>query len=495
MQGGETGRLRGRPPLSKVGVMLRFRLGSIPVEVHPSHLLFSGLLAWSLLPPRLPVRQPEVWPYRQLLAPDAPGYAGTVVLYVLAWMLIVFVAALVHQLGHALAGRAFGYRPSITLMWLGGTTRPHAPSPIPWLRRVAFHAAGPLFGLLLGAGAWLGKGPVAPSSEVLAFFLDWTGKVSLVWTFINLLPVLPLAGGHITSTLAVRVFGPGGFLVAQGLALLVCLALVAFALSLGALLFAVFFGLYGFQAVRLLSSGARGELPGQQRPPEPLVRALREGKEALASGRLEEARRKGVAVLEAEQATPELASQAHHLLGWVALKEGQGRGALDHFSQVHRQPVETHALAAAFSLIGDEPRALALWELAARESKSPTVLHEYAGSLIRSGREQEALRLEGVEPETAFLCAERPLFIRGAYSEAAALAEAGLTHVPSARLAYETACAYARARHTDDAVRLLQRATELGFQDSAYAASDEDLAPLHGHPRFEQWLVANRKSA
>jgi len=67
--------------------------------------------------------------------------------------------------------------------------------------------------------------------------------------------------------------------------------------------------------------------------------------------------------------------------------------------------------------------------------------------------------------------------------------------LPSARLAYETACAYARARHTDDAVRLLQRATELGFHDWAYAASDEDLAVLHGHARFEQWLAAGRKSA
>jgi hypothetical protein len=470
--------------------MLRFRLGSIPVEVHPSHLLFSSLLAWSLLPPRLPVKQPEVWPYRQLLASDGADYAGTVVLYVLAWMLIVFVAALVHQLGHALAGRALGYRPSITLMWLGGTTRPNAPSPLPWLRQVAFNAAGPLFGLLLGAGAWLGKGPVAPYSEVLAILLEWTAKISLVWTFINLLP-----GGRIASALAIRVFGPGGFLVAQGLALLVCMALVTFALSLGSPLFAFFFGLYGFQAVRVLSAGARGKLPGQQPPPEPLVRALREGKEALAEGRLEEARRSGATVLEAEQATPELASRAHHLLGWVSLKEGQGRAALDHFSQVHRQPVETQALAAAFTLIGDEPRALTLWELASHESKSRTVLHEYAGSLIRSGREQEALRLEGVEPETAFLCAERPLFIRGAYSEAAAVAEAGLTHAPSARLAYASACAYARARHTDDAVRLLHRATELGFQDLAYAASDEDLSSLHGHARFEQWLRASRKSA
>jgi hypothetical protein len=156
--------------------------------------------------------------------------------------------------------------------------------------------------------------------------------------------------------------------------------------------------------------------------------------------------------------------------------------------------VETHALAAAFSHIGDEPRALALWELAWHESRNRTVLHEYAGSLIRSERVQQALRLPGVDMEAAFLCAERPLFIRGAYSEAAAIAEAGLEHAPVARLAYDAACAHARARHLHDAMRLLRRATELGFQDAAYAASDEDLAPLHGLPDFERWLSGLPKS-
>jgi tetratricopeptide (TPR) repeat protein len=229
--------------------------------------------------------------------------------------------------------------------------------------------------------------------------------------------------------------------------------------------------------------------------PEPLVRELRQAQEALAQGRLDEACQRSLAVLEADECTPELASRAHHLLGWVALKKGQGRPALDHFAQAQRLPVETKALAAAFSLLGDEHRALALWELAWQETRDRTVLHEYAGSLIRSERVQQALRLPGVEPEAAFSCAQRPLFIRGAYSEAARIAEQGLAHAPVAQLAYDAACAHARARHRDDAMRLLRRATELGFQDAAYAASDEDLAPLHGHLDFEQWLAELQKSA
>jgi hypothetical protein len=145
--------------------------------------------------------------------------------------------------------------------------------------------------------------------------------------------------------------------------------------------------------------------------------------------------------------------------------------------------------------VGDDARAVTLWEMAWRETGDRTVMHEFAGCLIRLGKVQAALRLPGVDVAGAFTCAERVLFIRGAYSEAAAVGEEALRHVPDARIAYDAACAFARARNAADAVRLLRRASELGYRDAAYAASDEDLAPLHGHPGFEEWLAELRQSA
>jgi Zn-dependent protease len=491
--------LRARPPLVKVGVMLRFRLGSIPVQVHPTHLLFSGLLAYAFMPrpgAGSAGSTPTAWPYRHLLDTADPQHGQTVVLYVLAWMFIVFLSALVHELGHALVGRAFGYRPSIALAWLGGHTQTNASEPIPWHKLVVLTAAGPLAGLLLGVGAIVLRQLAGVQAEIPYYLLTLLFGANLFWALFNLLPVPPLDGGHIVRAVATRFLGQTGFLGAQALALVVCLALVAFAVSVREPFIAVFFGLYGLQALRLLVAAWRGELKVSSGvAPEPLLQALQQAQAALAAGRLDEARQQGLSVLESDETTPDLASRAHHLLGWVALKNGQGRLALDHFSQVQRRPVETHALAAAFSLVGDEPRALALWELSWRETRDRTVLHEYAGSLIRSERVQDALRLPEVEPEAAFSCAQRPLFIRGAYSEAAAIAETGLAHAPSAQLAYDAACAHARARHKDDALRLLRRATALGFLDASYAASDEDLASLHGYPEFEQWLTEVQKSA
>ena len=492
-----TAGLHGRRLLAMVAPMLRFRLGRISVHVHASHVLVSALLGYAQLPgPAAAATFSAAWPYPQLANPSHPDYLRTAVLYVLMWMGLLFLTIFVHELGHALARVAFGERPSISLAWLGGHTHGEVNAPIPWQRDALQTAAGPLAGLLLGFGAWALRTQVGGFSEVGDFFLRWLVWTTSVWTVLHLLPLLPLDGGRLLATLSTRVAGQQGFLASQGLALVVCAAVVAFSAALGHPFWGLlFFLLYGLRPLRLLSAGLRGERLVPPSSDEPQVQALQQARQALEAGDLEEARRLAEQLLEKEDTAPEVDSQAHHLLGWVALKQGQGRAALDHFSQVHGRRVEPQALAAAFSLVGDEPRALALWDMAWNETHSPTVLHEYAGALIRSGRVRQALGLQGIDPAAAFACATRVLFLRGAYSEAAEVGERALDHVPRADLAYEAACAHAQARHRDDAVRLLRRATELGFSDAAYASSDADLAPLHGHPGFESWLTGLRESA
>jgi Zn-dependent protease len=476
--------------------MFRFRLGSIPVEVQPSHLLVSAMIAWTSIE-----GAQGGWPFRQVLGAPALGQVSAKAIYVLSWMFIVFVSVLIHELGHALASRLFGYRPSIALAWMGGHTLPNdQPGPLPWKRNLVITAAGPFFGLMLSLLSAAGLVAFQGHTPALDFFLRTFMWANLFWAVLNMMPVLPLDGGQITTTLATRVFGPRrGILLAQGLALLVCVAAVVFGLKTGMAIFTIIFAMYGFQAFRLMTDVLRSTSKGADaaRLRGPLAEKLHEAQAALKAGQLDDARRLGAQVLETpEGLTPQLASHAHHLLGWVALKEGHGRPALDHFSQVQGGvAVEPHAVAAAFSLVGDDARAVEWWKQAWQTSSDRTVLHEYAGTLIRLGREQEALRLPGLDPAAAYTCAERVLFIRGAFSEAAAVGEAALRHAPNATIAYDAACAHARARNAPEAVRMLRRATELGFTDGAYAASDADLAPLHGHPAFEAWLTELRQTA
>ena len=83
--------------------MLRFRFGSFPVTVYVSFLVAAGLLAY-------------LWVDQ--------GTLNTIdgVALFLAYMVIVFVSVLVHELGHAVVGRVFGGAPEIRLEGFGGVT-------------------------------------------------------------------------------------------------------------------------------------------------------------------------------------------------------------------------------------------------------------------------------------------------------------------------------------------------------------------------------------
>jgi Zn-dependent protease len=474
--------------------MFRFRIGSIPVQIHFFHLLLSSLFGLYLFLPRLRQLGPP-WLEDRLADANGAGHTQAMAVGVLAWMLILAVILIVYELGHAVALRAFGHQSRIDLVSFGGQTSSDATGPLLWYQSVVVSLAAPFSTLVLGGLSGAGYFLLRDQWLVLDFFLYWFFVISLFWTFFNLLPLPPLDGGKVLLAVLSRFLGRVGTILTHGLALLVAAATVAWGLRSGNFFIAVLFGLWGFQSLRAVSEALRAGTP----PPvelSPFVKQLEHAQLALSRGELQEARHRASSVLEPDEPlTPELASRAHHTLGWVALKEGQGRTALDHFSQVQGQPVEAQALAAAFSLIGDETRALPLWEKAWRDTGNLTVMHEYAGSLIRAGKVSQALRLPGVDPASAFTCAESTLFIRGAYAEAAALGEAALAHVPSPTVAYDAACAFVRARNGADALRLLHRARELGYRNADAAAADEDLAPLRGHPEFEAWLAALRQSA
>ena len=465
--------------------MLRFRLGPIPVEVHPSHLLIAALFGLSSLGQA--GADPTLWPDRLLSGGDWIAVRGTQAAVVAIWVAIVFVSVLVHELGHALVALAFHYQPSIQLVALGGFTKPNAPGPIPWNREVLLTLAGPLMGAAFGALCLLGLGTIGPFSDVAAYALQRAAWANFLWAVFNLLPVLPLDGGRISAAVLTRAFGKAGLAAAQVLAIGVCAAVIYRWWRQGPLM-TLLFALFGLQAVRGLAALFRGE----ESIPE--SEELQQTEALFREGKLQAARERGEALL-AGNSSPALRSRAHHLLGWIALKQGEGRRALHHFSQVQGRGVEKHALAAAFSLLGDDARALPLWQQAYAASRDSTILHEWAGALLRAGETDRAARLPGVDLGKAYACAERVAFLRGDFTRAAELGLAALDRHPSPEAAYDVACALARAGELDRAVLVLERARDLGFSDVAYARTDADLAALHGHPGFERWLDALGKSA
>ena len=129
-------------------------------------------------------------------------------------MIVATVAVLVHELGHAFFYRRYGQEPSIVLWGLGGLT--FGQSKLGPKREILVSAAGPLIGILLmGLPAWALQeyvlGPVTFGSSDLVLLghitvndIKW---FALFWSLVNLLPMIPLDGGHITEAVLELVKG------------------------------------------------------------------------------------------------------------------------------------------------------------------------------------------------------------------------------------------------------------------------------------------------
>ncbi|MCA9037459.1 MAG: site-2 protease family protein [Planctomycetaceae bacterium] len=154
---------------------VRFQIFGIPVRIHPVFWLSSAWLVWG--PAN---RRPEL---------------------IFIGVLCVLISVLVHELGHALMARRFGYPSEIVLYFLGGyATSTHFST---W-RRVKVSAAGPGAGLVLFAVTWAITyfSPdlffQSPGFEFAMYIMLFA---NLVWNIMNLVPCLPLDGGNIMAAL------------------------------------------------------------------------------------------------------------------------------------------------------------------------------------------------------------------------------------------------------------------------------------------------------
>lgn len=465
--------------------MLRFKLGPIPVEAHLSHFLIAGVLAFTFVQGS---PGSTTWPGSVLAHPGTEGYSQAYLTVLISWLLIISLSTLGHELGHALAARFFGYSPSIRLVGLGGLTTPNV-TRMPWHQDVLFTLAGPGAGLLLAVlsgGLLLLLRSQHLLSEPSAYLLEAAASANVWWAVVNLVPVLPLDGGRLSALVMVKLFGRKGFAVSQVVALLFSASMVFLGAILHAPILAFMFALWGFRSLAVLLETMRGANP-MQGTEHPMLEVARQAEVALEGNQLAEARRLAQSLVDGEF-PPFIRSKGHHLLGLVALKEGEGRRALDHFAQVQAEPVAAAHLAAAFSLIGDDTRALPLWHAAAKQPDGAAARVEFAGALVRAGHEAQARQVPGVRPAQAFFAAERVYYVRGEYPKAAEAAEAAFREEPSAQSAYLAACAWARAKDPGNALRTLALAAQNGYRDAAAARVDPDLAPLRGDPTFESWL-------
>ena len=134
--------------------------------------------------------------------------------FMVAFVLLLFLCVLLHELGHSLVAQLFGVKVvDITLLPIGGLARMTKMPDRPY-QEFVMAAAGPATNIALAvalslvAVAWLGPGKIlslALSSELLDSFLSDNGGQTLLALLIlnniflavfNLIPAFPLDGGR-----------------------------------------------------------------------------------------------------------------------------------------------------------------------------------------------------------------------------------------------------------------------------------------------------------
>ena len=150
----------------------------IPVTVRPSFLLVAAILGFR---------------------------AGSVAL-ILAWIAVVFVSILIHEMGHALTARGFGSEVEVELNTLGGLTSWTLPeADFGPGKRALVAAAGSGVGVVFGGLVWLVASVTGPFYGVAGFVVSNLIYVNLFWGLLNWLPIRPLDGGHLFTSLLEKV--------------------------------------------------------------------------------------------------------------------------------------------------------------------------------------------------------------------------------------------------------------------------------------------------
>ena len=226
---------------------LRFSLFGIPVRVHPLFWLLALLIGMNLPPKWLPL-----------------------------WVAVVFVSILVHEMGHALVIRSFGWQPKIVLWSFGGLAI-YQPTRHDSRKQMTISLAGPIAGFILAALVVLALratgiqvvfergmpslltwkfilvNPAAAPSGTVMIAADFLLEVNIWWGLLNLLPIVPLDGGQFTREMLTDLRIPDPEVKSLVLSIIVAAGMGIFVYSQSRDIFmAMWFGYFAYNSYAML---------------------------------------------------------------------------------------------------------------------------------------------------------------------------------------------------------------------------------------------------
>jgi Zn-dependent protease len=445
------------------------KIFGIPVKIDPSFLFICALLAYSRL--------------------SEP-------IFLIEWLIVIFVSILVHELGHALVVRSFGLSPQIMLYSMGGLTSWREEKSISDTKHITVSLAGPFAGFLFGGIVFMLE------IALPDLFADRFGqqtyidlmRVNLGWGIFNLLPILPLDGGNVAYSIEQMVTKRPSGVITRVLSLLVAVGVGLWALSIGQLWIVFLMALFALNNGRALFQLLQYDRDGSVRPlldqAQDAVKnddgatAVQLAKEALGSARSVEVKEEAQRIL----------LQGLILGGDIE----QAKQEADRLRAVYGHAALLRALA-GFER-GQLPRAIPVIEYSYPTSPSPELNYTFADALIIAGRLHEASLLIARQqnPEyaaAAYVALQTAAFYSGEYELASEAGRRALERTKKPAIAYNIACAEARAGRADEALAWIERAVEMGYCDVKAMASDSDLETLRSRPEFEAICDRLREAA
>jgi Zn-dependent protease len=444
----------------------QFRLFGIPIRVEPFFLIVAALFGINLDP---------LW-------------------LVFAFVVIVFVSVLVHELGHALTYRLLGQRSAIVLHGFGGFTVPTGGGRrvLTKPKSVIVSVSGALTQLLvLGVPAriavesdwgddllvdWVFNGGFSwwPILDLLAFVSVW-------WALFNLLPIRPLDGGHVAETLL-------GFRNACKLSIgaAIVAGFVAFRSGRFGLIAIMYFGLFAYLNYRDLRED---QTSGTFDVDAPDAGAAGAG----GGGGGRRGRRRGRAKLQVvgpgspvPDLTPRLPPAEAETRAWNALRSGDGGRAASIMRQAGGGG--NAFLRASIALVtGPVEMADDLFEAAYKAEPGgppnlvPATLLADSGRAVPVASLLTAAGRPGIEAASGL---QTHLHYAERFRAAAEVGEQVFAAGPQspAQTAFEVACSWARAGHPDEALRWVEAAVDAGFRAPGLLDGEPDLAPVRALP-------------